>query len=162
MRRIIFFGLIIAYGAFDFINDADRDESGTIVGDGQVDVFAMRVGDCFDDPQELLDSETGTAEFEDVGGLPCSDPHDNEVYAVFDVSFEAFPGEEGMSDVATDKCLQRFEDFVLRSYDESILDIFPIYPSADSWSRLDDREVICAVYHLEGEKLTGSAEGSGI
>ena len=142
--RLIFVVMILGYVVYDFTNDADRDESGSIVGEGQIDVFAMRAGDCFNDPQELIDSETGV------------------VYAVFDVSFNTFPGDGPMFDVATDECLKRFEDFVRRSYDESILDIFPIYPNDDSWSRLNDREVVCAVYHIDGEKLTGSNKGSGV
>ena len=160
--RIIFFVSIIAYVVFDFFNDADRDESGSIVGGGEIGVFAMRTGDCFDDPQEIIDAGSATAEFQDVAGVPCSEPHDNEVYAVFDVSFDRFPGEGAMSDVATDECLERFENFVGRSYEESILDVFPIYPTDDSWSRLNDREVVCAVYHIDGDKLTGSKRGSGI
>ena len=130
--RLIFVVMIIGYVVYDFTNDADRDESGSIVSEGQIDVFAMRAGDCFNDPQELIDSETGIAEFQDVAGIPCSEPHDNEVYAVFDVSFNTFPGDGPMFEVATDECLTRFEDFVGRSYDESILDIFPIYPNDDS------------------------------
>ena len=67
----------------------------------------MRAGDCFDDPQET--------EFEDVAGVPCFEPHDNEVYAVFDVSFNEFPGQAAMSDAATEACLKRFRKFVGRS-----------------------------------------------
>ncbi len=160
--RIIFVISIIAYVVFDFFNDADRDESGSIVSGGEIGVFAMRTGDCFDDPQEIIDAGSATAEFQDVAGVPCSEPHDNEVYAVFDVSFDRFPGEGVISGAAEEGCLGRFESFVGRSYDSSILDIFPIYPTDDSWSRLNDREVICAVYHMEGDKLTGSKRSSGI
>ena len=49
-----------------------------------------------------------------------------------------------------------------RSYDESVLDVFPIYPTNDSWSQLNDREVICATYHIDLKKITGSMKGSGI
>ena len=150
----IFFISVIAFGVYDFINDAVRDESGSVISEGQIDVFTMRAGDCFNDPE--------AAEFEDVAGIPCFEPHDNEVYAVFDVSFDKFPGEETMSDAATDECLKRFKKFVGRPYEDSVLDIFPIYPTDDSWSRVNDREVICAIYHMDGEKLTGSNKGSGI
>ncbi len=160
--RTILFVLFIGYVVYNITNDADRDESGSIVGGGEIGVFAMRTGDCFDDPQEIIDSETGVAEFQDVAGAPCSEPHDNEVYAVFDVSFDAFPGEGAMSDAASDECLARFEGFVGRSYEESILGIFPIYPNSDSWSRMNDREVVCSVYHIDGEKLIGSNRGSRI
>ena len=146
--------IVVALGVLDFFNDAERDESGTVVSEGQIDVFTMRTGDCFNDP--------GVDQFEDVAGVPCSEPHDNEVYAVFDVSLDRFPGREAMSDLATDACFKRFKIFVGRSYEDSILDIYPIYPSADSWSQVNDREVICAVYHMDGEKLTDSKKASAI
>ena len=67
-----------------------------------------------------------------------------------------------MFSVATDECLKYFEGFIGKSYEKSILDIFSLYPTHDSWSQLNDREVVCAVYHLDGKKLTGSIEGAAI
>ena len=160
--RIIFFVLFIGYLAYDYANDADRDESGSIVRAGEIDAFAMRVGDCFNDPQEMIDAGSTEVVVQDVGGLPCSEPHDNEVYAVFDVRFEAFPGDASMSNEATNACLKYFEGFIGTSYEESVLDIFSLYPTDASWSQMNDREVVCAVYHINGKKLTGSIEGSAI
>ncbi len=160
--RIIFVALIVGYVVYDFTNDAERDESGNIVSEGQIDAFALQVGDCFDDSQSILDSGSSEVEVQDVAGMPCSEPHDNEVYAVFDVSFDAFPGDESMFDLSTAECVKRFKSFVGRSYEESIIDVFAIYPTQESWSQLNDREVICAVYHVNFEKLTGSKRGSGI
>ena len=160
--RIIFVVTIIAFAVFDFTKDADRDDAGSIISEGEVDVFTMRAGDCFNDSQEVLDAGPEAVEVQELAGLPCSDPHDNEVYAVFDLSLKTFPGAEAMSDMARDACLKRFERFVGKSYDESILDLFPMYPTDQSWSQVNDREVVCAVYRVDLEKLTGSAQGSGI
>ena len=159
--RIFLVVMIIAYVVYGITNNADRDDSGNIISEGQIDAFAMRVGDCFDDTQDIFGAGPAGAEVQDLPGLPCSDPHDNEVYAVFDVSFATFPGDQAMLDVATDGCFKRFAGFVGRSFDESILDILPIYPTDASWSQLNDREIICAVYHIDGKKLTGSVKGSG-
>ena len=139
LLRFVFSVLIFAYIVYDFTNDADRDESGSIVGGGQIDVFTMREGDCFNDPQEIIDDSTVEVDVQDVAGLPCSEPHDNEVYAVFDVSLSTFPGDGSMFDVATDECLKRFRGFVGISYKESILDIFAIYPTSEYRSRMNDR-----------------------
>lgn len=158
LGTVIFF-LVAAYLIYDFTNDADRDESGIIVEGGQVDVFTARVGDCFNDPQEIEDEGT---EVTNLAGLPCSEPHDNEIYAAFDVSLETYPGGESMNDIADIGCSDRFESFVGKPYSESILDIVWFVPTADSWSLGNDREVQCAVYHIDGEKLTGSMEGSEI
>ena len=159
--RMLFFVIFVAAIGYDFINDADRDESGTIVGEGQIDAFTMRKGDCFDDPSQMGDDGIAI-EIEEVAGMPCSEPHDNEVYAVFDVSLTTFPGEAAMFDVATEECLDRFHGFVGRSYEESVLAIFTLYPNQYSWSQANDREVVCAVYHMDGDKLTGSSMGARI
>lgn len=133
---------------------ADRDDSGAIVAEGSVDAFQMRVGDCFDDGSTFSDSEVS-----DVPGVPCSKPHDNEVYAVFDVNASSFPGDR-IAEMAHDGCVQRFEAFVGRDYDSSSLDVATLYPSAESWSRQNDREVVCAVYDMDANKLTGSVKGT--
>ena len=57
---------------------------------------------------------------------------------------------------------RRFSSFVGMDYDSSVLDITALYPSTDSWKMQDDREVVCAVYDMNGGKLTGSARGSSI
>jgi hypothetical protein len=67
-----------------------------------------------------------------------------------------------MADTAFEQCLDRFAGFVGVDYESSTLDITALYPSSQSWSIQDDREVICAVFEMNGEKLTGSAKDSSI
>lgn len=71
---------------------ANRDAEGSITSDGLVDAFAMKVGDCFDDQD--------TEQIFDVPGRPCSEPHDNEVFAIFDARLSEFPGSEQMTNTA--------------------------------------------------------------
>ena len=78
--------LIIAYAVFQSANEADRDEAGNIIGEGQIDAFTMPVGDCFNDNKDILDFGAAGGEVQNLPGLPCSEPHDNEGYAIFDVS----------------------------------------------------------------------------
>ena len=146
--------------AYNVATEADRDASGTIVSGGNVDAFTMRVGDCFDDTA-ALGSEVG-GEVSSLPAVPCADPHDNEVYAIFDVSFDAFPGDEAMGEAAFAQCLERFEGFVGSTYEESVLDITALYPSDRSWSVQNDREVVCAVYDMNLNKLTGSVKDTAI
>ena len=153
--------LVVGFIVYDSLNDADRDDSGNIVSAGDMSVFALRVGDCFNDPPEILGSDE-LAEIMETEAIPCSEPHDNEVYANFDVSLRTFPGDEEIRALSFDECAERFESFVGMSYAESILDIFYLAPTAESWSQRNDREISCAIFHLEGEKLTGSMSGSGI
>jgi hypothetical protein len=149
--------IAIAGGIYLFSNsfDADRNADGAIISEGQIDAFNIHVGDCFNDAASTGDEYY---ELSNVAGVPCTQPHDNEVYAVFDVSVESFPGEEAMSELAFDSCLKRFELFVGTDYQSSSLDIMTLYPTSASWVR-DDREVICAVYDMNLAKLEGSVAG---
>ena len=72
------------------------------------------------------------------------------------------PDAEAMSQLAFDACVARFEDFVGLDYPSSRLDVMTLYPSADSWQRHDDREIVCAVYDMEAKKLVGSVRGEKI
>lgn len=134
--------------------EATRDEAGSVVTDGAIDAFAMKVGDCFDD--QMAD------QIVDVPGRPCSEPHDNEVYAIFDVVLNEYPGEDEMMRIAEEKCVARFEAFVGRDYPSSELYVMPLTPTAEGWARLNDREVICALFRGDGEKLTGTMRGAAI
>lgn len=142
----------VVYGA---ATQADRDGSGAIVGEGSVDAFNIRVGDCFNDlgPEE--------SEVSSLPGVPCSAPHDNETYAVFDVSLTSYPNENAMFELANEACMDRFESFVGKDYETSSLDILTMYPSAESWIQ-DDREVVCSVYDMNANKLEGSVQGRAL
>ena len=89
-------GIAIAIAAGGYLVNmalqADRDDDGAIVEAGNVSAFQIRVGDCFDDAGIFGE---GDATVSDVPALPCAEPHDNEVYAVFDVNLAKFPeGDE--------------------------------------------------------------------
>jgi len=75
------------------------------------------------------------------------------------IAEEGFPGADAVDELASDGCLERFESFVGRDYESSTLDFFTMYPTRDSWTRLDDRQVICALYDLNLAKLEGSVRG---
>lgn len=151
---VIYIAAAVGFAIFGAANKADRDGSGAIVGEGNVNAFQIRVGDCFDDSNSL-------DEVTDLPGVPCSQPHDNEAYAILDLTIASYPGGDGMFELANTACLERFEAFVGRDYDSSSLDIFALYPSQQSWKQ-DDREVVCAVYDMNAEKLEGSAKGRAL
>lgn len=139
--------------------NADRDSTGAIVESGNVSAFEIRVGDCFDDAGVFSEEDT---EVSNIPAKPCAEPHDNEVYAVFDVSLSSFPAGDEMSSIAFDSCLERFQTFVGKDYESSSLDIATLYPSRESWSRQNDREVVCVVYDVNAKKLVGSVKGLAI
>lgn len=141
----------VTYGA---ITEADRDGSGAIIDEGSVDAFEVKIGDCFDDSKSF-------DEISSLPGVPCSEPHDNEAYAVVELTLDRYPDGDGMGDMASDICLKRFEPFVGRDYETSALDIFTMYPTSESWAQ-NDREVVCAVYSMDASKLTGSVKGRAL
>lgn len=149
------FGL--GYGLFTSLDDADRDGSGEIVAAGDLDVMTVQVGDCFDDP------EAAGLVFS-LDAIPCSQPHDNEVFAVESVAgvWTDYPGQGAVDDYAYERCSgSLFDDFVGTAYLDSVLDVFTLTPTPDSWDQ-GDREVVCALYRLDFAKLTGSARNSGL
>jgi hypothetical protein len=143
---------------FGYYSSVERDSSGAIVGAGDVDAFEIRLGDCFNDES----SGSMNVEITNVNGVPCSEPHDNEVFALVNLREDKFPGEEAIERMAFEVCLEKFETFVGRDYESSSLDIFPIYPTREGWNELNDREVVCALYDLNLKKLAGSMRGSQV
>jgi hypothetical protein len=117
---------------------------------GTASVFELEVGDCFDDPP--------SGEVSSVSAVDCAQPHDNEVYALYDYDGDSYPGEEAMSSAADEGCESRFEDFVGIAYLQSDLFYTHLTPTQESWDD-GDREVVCVIYE-PGEKLTGSMEGA--
>lgn len=158
MKRVIAGVAVVAAAVFGGANAFDdntvRDESGVIVEGGGLGAFAMRVGDCVNLPDNPLIAS--------LEAVPCADPHDAEVYALFDLADGGYPGENTVSDASIDGCLDRFEGFVGTPYEFSELDIYWLEPTEDSWNELDDREVVCTVVNLDGSKLTGSMGGSRV
>jgi hypothetical protein len=121
-------------------------------------VFDLAVGDCFDDGDLAL------GDVEEVGDVPmveCSEPHDNEVYAVVTVDGDTFPGESAIQAQADEICLAAFDPFVGLDYQSSALDFGWLVPTADTWEA-GDRVVACFIYRMDLAKITGTLEGSGI
>ena len=154
--RSIAAGLVAAVAAaIGITTAAERNAAGEITSAGSVGAFEVRVGDCFDD------EAFASTEISEVPGVPCTQEHDNEVYAAFDLPGD-WPGEARIEELAYEGCFDRFAGAIGKSYEESLIDYTTIFPSEGSWKQLDDREVLCVAYHMEGEKLMGSVLGSGL
>jgi hypothetical protein len=121
--------------------------------EAELDVFDVGVGDCFND--------FSIGEVETVAGRACEADHLYEVYAAFDIADGDFPGEDEVTTLATDGCLERFEDFVDEPYETSILDISFLTPTDESWLLGNDREVLCLVANVDQTPRSGSANGLG-
>ena len=155
-HNVIKGAVAVVAAAIGISTAATRNPAGEITGAGSVGAFEMRVGDCFDD------EAFAATQISEVPAVPCSQPHDNEVYATFDIPGDKWMGDERVEELAFEGCLERFAGSVGRSYEESVYDFTAIWPSEGSWKRLDDREVLCVGYHMEFETLTGTIIGSGL
>lgn len=120
----------------------------------QTSVFELSVGTCFDD------AESGDELFT-VLEVPCSEPHDNEVYALITHpagAGEPYPGAGELDTFAREQCQgEAFTAYVGVSYLDSQYHSSQIRPTEASWGT-GDREIVCVLWGLE--KLVGSVEGT--
>jgi hypothetical protein len=119
---------------------------------GSSSLSDLAPGECFDAPT--------TEEFTDLPMVDCSEPHDYEAFAIFDVADGPYPGVAAFDDVAL-SCIPLFEDYVGMSFESATnLDLAPITPTAGSWDE-GDRRMTCVLFDLNGNKLTGSQRDTG-
>lgn len=158
-RVLVLVAIGLGYTFFNSLDDAGRDDTGEIVTAGDLDVMDVRPGDCFDDP------DTSQDEVYRLQAVPCSQPHDNEVFAVESVAGSfgpEFPGDQALETRSYEVCGGAvFDAYVGETYLDSSLDVFTLTPTEDSWSE-GDREVVCVLYSLDLSKLTRSARNSGL
>ena len=115
--------------------------------------FELEVGTCFDAPDDALIGS--------VQVVSCDGYHENEVFAA--VNYPAgpsdpFPGDKPIAAMADRDCVPAFEAYVGVSYEASRYLWAPMVPTESSWTERGDREILCALYVVEG--ATGSAKGS--
>lgn len=119
---------------------------------GEGTAYDLAKGDCFDSP-------TGNVEGDvyDVEEVPCTDRHDNEVFAVVTLPDGAFPGDDEIDRTASDKCWELEGQYAMDTWavPENV-DISYLVPSRQTW-RFGDREITCLFSSTEPSgKLTGS------
>ena len=121
----------------------------------------LEVGQCGDVPRIRVGGAVDPAR---IATVPCDQPHDVEIGAVFDHPSGPgadFPGEVSVDGFATGECIARFEAYVGAAYEASTLDIAYVAPGEDGWED-GDRRIACVLYHLDFAPLTGSVRGTGI
>lgn len=159
MKRLIAGAVVAGVAVFAGVgalgDDTTRNDQGEITEGGGLGAFVIQEGDCMNLPSDNL--------VQSVEGLPCGQSHDAEVYSLFDMATgsSAYPGDDAVSTTAEDGCLDRFHAFVGVAYEYSVLDVYYLHPTEESWDEMDDREIVCMITAYDGSKLTGSMRGSG-
>ncbi len=147
MARLVFVLVMMVVSGCGSLGDDDGEGA-------EVEALSLELGDCFNDP--------GSSSVESVMVVACSEPHDFEVYYIFELPEGEFPGVDVVEEQWIAGCLPEFEGFVGLPFDESVLDMSAIFPTEQTWSSLDDREVLCSVTAVDGAPRTGSAKGSRV
>lgn len=131
--------------------DADRDEeTGQVTESANIDIFALKVGDC------MMEAPSGL--LEDIDVVPCAEPHDQEVY--YEITMDDGEYSEEAVDTASQDCIgEAYTNFVGVAFDASVLDVYPITPTQQTWDELNDRVVQCVISDPAGQ-VEGSLEGA--
>jgi hypothetical protein len=102
-------------------------------------------GECFDSPSGL---EGATYDLDEV---PCSGPHDGEVFAVVVLPSGDFPGDASVTDTAEEKCYALRSAYAMDAWAvPDDVDVYYVVPSAESWD-LGDREITCAFGNTDSD-----------
>ena len=120
------------------------------------------VGDCSNIMTRIDTPESGAGVSEiprTVLHVPCEEPHEHELYDLFELAAGPYPGDEQMRTFAIEQCSAEFQNYVGISPDQSELDFFYAYPDRNFWEQ-GFREGGCSLYHNAGLDLTGSMRGS--
>lgn len=159
MRTLIRIALLVLTAGLTACSgspDAQRDAAGAVASAGALGAFSIQLGDCLKEPA------VGGAEVEqveDVAAVPCSQPHESEVYARFDLPDGPFPGDPAVSRAAEERCTTEFASYVGKPLAESTLEFYTFQPTESSWTAQSDREVLCVISDPAGPS-TSSLKGA--
>lgn len=117
---------------------------GTGSGSGAVPVNSLQVGDCVNG---LRDSQN----LRSLPAVPCDQPHEGEVFAVFNLPDGPYPGR--ITPAMKEECANRFADYAPGA-DTRDIGLYVVYPRSESWAR-GNREVDC-IATANGGTTTGS------
>jgi hypothetical protein len=72
------------------VSQARRSASGAITRSGQVSIFSLRIGDCFQNPP----AGSSALSVSEVTAVPCTAPHNAQVFAQFKATDATYPGQQ--------------------------------------------------------------------
>jgi hypothetical protein len=111
-------------------------------------VFRLRAGDCLNSGPGGISSPTV---------VPCSQPHDAEVYARFALAGPRWPGDAAIGTQARQGCTARLGGYLNPQLATTVLAESYVFPDQGAWNA-GERTIICEIRSTTG-KLTGSVRG---
>lgn len=119
----------------------------------QSSVLELTIGDCVIDGAAPL-----SADLAELPTVPCSEPHDSELYAIVSAEDGSYPGVDDLVTQGQAKCQALFDDFIGLDFRSSLLDFHFYYPTPSSWVQ-GDRSIFCMVAD-PSVMVVGSLQGS--
>jgi hypothetical protein len=115
-----------------------QSSTGQITHRGDLGVFALATGDCFDNPTDTQDIESVTA-------IPCTQAHDSQVFAKFNLSGDddAYPASGALNKMADNGCNARTGS-IDKAKTTADMDIRVLFPEQDAWAD-GQRTVSCLI-----------------
>jgi hypothetical protein len=90
--------------------------------------------------------------------VPCTQPHEGEVFAVFDLPAGDYPGSAAVDDQVSRECNDRLTAYSPSAGSDPDIGLFSVYPLQQNWNR-GDRQVVCLATASSGSTTTGSIKG---
>ena len=131
--------LIVVIIAVAGVNSASRSSStGNITHAGNLSVFSLSVGDCFNSP-------AGTQDVTSVTAKPCNQPHSAQIYAKFNLTGSNFsyPGTAKVNRLAASGCTARTGS-IDRSKTTNAMTVRFLFPDQNAWLA-GQRTVACMI-----------------
>lgn len=132
-----------------------RDAGGSPPPGGTVNVFDLRVGDCFDEPAANPDGSVV-----ELIARECAMAHTAELIAIVQVpDAAAYPGADAVAASAEAQCGPAFVSYVGTTPEASIYGVAWYSVTEKGW-KAGDRSIDCLVVADDSSRTSGSAKGA--
>jgi DNA-binding SARP family transcriptional activator len=149
-------------------DDSDTATSTTVSGERPpgriIPLETLEIGDCFNLPRGIdRQVQSGGVSSDNsvltVWLVACKQPHEQEVFHLFELAAGPYPGEAEIQAFAREQCAARFAEYVGISPERSGLHFVYVWPSRTSWGQWL-RKGGCALFDPVGRDLIGSMAGT--
>jgi hypothetical protein len=127
-----------------------------------VPLETVEIGDCMNLPA-AADRRSASLSTDEaaltVWLVPCDQPHEREVFHLFELPVGPYPGEAQVQAFAREQCTARFEEYVGVAPERSGLHFTYVWPSRTTWG-MGIRKGGCGLFDAVGRDLTGSMVGT--
>jgi uncharacterized protein DUF4190/putative regulator of septum formation len=143
-----FFVLVIVLAAASSPQQSESSGNFPGSGRGSVSVFHLQPGQCFHNPATGR-TVPGVTQ---VSVVPCTVPHDAQVFAVFRARGNAFPGESALRHRAAVGCRSRLAGNVDKTKLRRGMGLRFLFPAEASWGK-GQRNVTCFILNTRQQMI---------